>query len=131
LPIKADTEVSAGDIARLNLVLIGNGRLNRIVRRLQDRLPLQDTPEVLTAGKVKVSGKDRAYRLIHPNPLAAGRLVMIYGAETSRGLGHFARFSRGSAKAWPPEPNVDYLVLDPAGEIKLAGVFRDRWRIGE
>jgi len=80
---------------------------------------------------VTLTDADRAYRVACANPLAQGRQVLIYAAETPRGLNAFQRFTRGNAAAHGPESNLDYLVVDGAGKIRLSGVFRDRCRVGQ
>jgi poly(3-hydroxybutyrate) depolymerase len=129
--VKSDREVSAADVARFDVVLVGGPRSNAVVARLQAALPVDDRADRLVAGALVLRDTDRAYRLAGPSPLAPGRQLLIYAADTPRGLARFQRFAKGNADAWGPESNLDYLVYDGAGTIRLGGVFRDRWKIGE
>jgi hypothetical protein len=129
--VKSDAEVTPADIANLDLVLVGSARSNAIVQRLAPSLPVDDRADRLVAGGVSSSDADRAYRVACPNPLSPGHNVLIYGADTERGLAAFRSFAKGNAASWGPESNLDYLVFDGAGKIRASGVFRDRCAIGK
>jgi alkanesulfonate monooxygenase SsuD/methylene tetrahydromethanopterin reductase-like flavin-dependent oxidoreductase (luciferase family) len=135
---RADQEVTAADLARYDLVLIGGVRTNRLVQRMMaqrmgmiDPLPIADGPDRLVAGALSLADADRGYRIAIPNPLARGRNVLIYGADTERALGRLAPFAKGNAAAWGPESNLDYIIWDGTGKVRLAGVFRERTKVGE
>ena len=129
--VKADGEVTDADIANLDLVLIGSARSNAILQRLAPSLPVDDRADRLVAGSVSITDADRAYRVACPNPLSAGHNILVYGADTERGLSAFQRFAKANAASWGPESNLDYLVYDGAGKIRASGVFRDRCQIGK
>ncbi len=128
--VKADTEVTPADIANLDLVLVGSARSNAIVQRLAPSLPVEDRADRLIAGSLALTDADRAYRVACPNPLSPAHNVLVYGADTERGLAAFRSFAKGNAASWGPESNLDYLVFDGAGKIRASGVFRDRCQIG-
>jgi hypothetical protein len=129
--VKPDTEVTPADIASLDLVLVGSARSNGIVQRLSPSLPVDDRADRLVAGSLSLTDADRAYRVACPNPLSPGHNVLVYGADTERGLAAFRSFAKGNAAAWGPESNLDYIVFDGAGKIRASGVFRDRCQIGK
>ena len=117
--VKADRDVTAEELATRDLVLVGSGRINLLVRRMADRLPIGDD----------ASGGDRGYRLIAPNPLAPSRYVLVLGAESVTSLRRLGRFIAPNHDAWGPESNLDYILFDDAGDVKRSGVFRDDWRL--
>jgi poly(3-hydroxybutyrate) depolymerase len=134
--VKSDQEITADDLARFDLVLIGGARANAIARRAAGAgagaaLAVDDRADRLSAGGLTLTDPDRAYRLACPNPNAPGHSLLIYGADTERGLARFARFAKGNAASWGPESNLDYVIYDGAGQIRLSGVFRDRCAIGQ
>jgi dienelactone hydrolase len=129
--VKADRDVTPGDIRDLDLVLVGGPRSNTVARQLASELPVDDRADRLVAGNLTLTDADRAYRVTCPNPLAPGHQILLYAADTARGLTAFQRFARGNAAAHGPESNLDYLVFDGAGKIRASGVFRDRCRIGQ
>ena len=129
--VKSDAEVTPADIANLDLVLVGSARSNALVQRLAPSLPVDDRADRLVAGTVSLTDADRAYRVACPNPLSPGHNVLIYGADTERGLAAFRSFAKGNAASGGPESNLDYLVFDGAGKIRASGVFKDRCQIGK
>ena len=128
--VKSDREVTAADLAGLDLVLVGGARSNTVVRRLAGQLPVDDRPDRLIAGGLTLTDADRGYRLACANPLAPRHNVLIYAADTARGLAPFQRFAKANATSWGPESNLDYVIFDGAGKIRASGVFRDACVIG-
>ena len=123
----ADTEVTPEMMASRNLVLVGNAALNGIVARMADKLPIrQDATGTHAAGR-PVAGPDASFRLVHPNPLAPGRYVLVYGAGSAAGLKRLLPAAGGR----PPSPLADYVVLGEDGQTALAGYFKDDWTITE
>jgi predicted esterase len=117
--VKADRDVTAEELATRDLVLVGSGRVNLLVRRMAERLPIGDD----------AAAGDRAYRLIAPNPLAPSRYVLVLGAQSVSALRRLGRFVAPNHDAWGPESNLDYVLFDEAGRVKRSGVFRDDWRL--
>ena len=131
--VKSDREVTAADIAGLDLVLVGGARTNALVRRMAGQLAIDDRADRLIAGGLTLTDADRAYRLACADPLAPARQVLIYGADTERGLAAFQPFTRRNTASSPargPESNLDYVIFDGAGKIRASGVFRDTCAIG-
>jgi hypothetical protein len=126
--IVADRELTPSDLEGSNLVLVGNSTINQLVARVKEKLPIEEQAERLKAGDQSVRGRDAAYRLIYPNPLASNRYVCIFGAGTAVGLRNLARLEQTPES---PHQNADFLLLDEQGTVKAAGLFKDRWRIGE
>jgi pimeloyl-ACP methyl ester carboxylesterase len=131
--VKSDQEVTAADLAALDLVLVGGARTNALVGRMAGRLAVDDRADRLIAGALTLTDADRAYRLACPSPLAPGRQVLIYGADTARGLAAFQPFTKkntATSTSRGPESNLDYVVYDGAGKIRASGIFRDACAIG-
>ncbi len=122
-----DTEVTPELMASHNLVLLGNAALNQVVARIADKLPLRQDASGTSAGAQRLAGPDASFRLSYPNPLAAGRYVLVYGAGSAAG---FKRFQPPPAPGGrPPSPLADYVVLGEDGQTALAGYFKDDWTI--
>ncbi len=126
--IVADRDLTPSDLESSNLVLVGNSTINQLVARVKEKLPIEEQAGRLQAGDQSVTGKDTAYRLIYPNPLAPSRYVCILGAGTAAGLQNLARLEQTPKS---PHQNADFLLLDEQGRVKAAGLFKDRWKIGE
>jgi poly(3-hydroxybutyrate) depolymerase len=91
--VKADTEVTAEEKARFNLVLVGAAPLNALA------------PAART-----VSG-DAAFRLVTKSPFANDRTLLVMGAATSAGLERLRRFAVHNADHWAPESNLDDVAV--------------------
>ncbi len=84
LPIKDDTEVTAEDVRRANLILFGDPGSNRWISKILPQLPIQWTRDTLQLGKDRHPAADHGVQLICPNPLpgAAGRYVVLNSGHT-------------------------------------------------
>lgn len=83
LRVKADTEVTAADIERCHLVLIGTAGENAVVRRIAARLPVRlDGTRLACSDGLELDAADRMLGLMHFNPEAPQRLV-FWVASTS------------------------------------------------
>jgi hypothetical protein len=98
------------------------------VAKLAARLPLRDDATGVLAGTRRVAGADAAYRLICPNPAAPGRYVLVYGGANAAALDQLLPTRHDVRR---PSTSADYLVIDADGSVKLAGLFRNAWRVGE
>jgi poly(3-hydroxybutyrate) depolymerase len=98
--VKSDREVTAGERARFNLVLVGAAPLNTLARELPvpmpDRRPLGD----------------RAFRAQVPDARAPSRYALVFGALTPRGFARLQRFARHNRDAWTPESNRSFTLFD-------------------
>jgi hypothetical protein len=113
--VAADREVTAQMLGRWNLVLIGDATINRLVRRLGPRLPVDANASV----------GERSYRLIVQDALAPGRPALVFGAQSPTALQRFTRFARANKDSWAPEPNFDYLQFDANGGLEKTQLFLD------
>ncbi len=76
LNTKRDTEVTADDIARCHLVLIGTAAQNRVVARIAGRLPVQiDGAQVRTSDGAIYPFAENTAGLVYYNPDAPARLI--------------------------------------------------------
>jgi poly(3-hydroxybutyrate) depolymerase len=83
LRVKADTEVTAADIARCHLVLLGTAEENSLVRRLAARLPARlEGARLVCSDGLELPATDRMLGLVHFNPEAPQRLL-FWVASTS------------------------------------------------
>ena len=133
LPVKDDNAVTAEDVKRCNLILFGDPGSNALIPRVLPGLPVVWTEKELKVGKEAYAAADHAPVLIHPNPLAPGRYVVLNSGHTFREkelaslnyllfprLGDWAVVGvRGTPPANPPGA--------PAEEVIRAGFFDERW----
>ncbi len=133
LPVKDDVDVTENDIQRCNLILFGDPGSNRLMARVLPKLPITWTAQEFQFGKERYTAMDHVPVLIQPNPLAAGRYVVVNSGHTFHEkelaslnyllfprLGDWAVVKVGSkAPANPSDP------LDE--EVIRAGFFDERW----
>ncbi|MBI2950272.1 MAG: prolyl oligopeptidase family serine peptidase [Verrucomicrobia bacterium] len=128
--VKNDTEITAEDIARNNLVLWGDPGSNRLLAKILPNLPLEWTQNELMLGAQSVSASDHAPVLIFPNPLNRERYVVINSGFT------FRQGSTTSNSLQTPKL-PDWAIVDlrtpPSlkwpGRIVSAGFFDDQWKL--
>jgi pimeloyl-ACP methyl ester carboxylesterase len=82
LNVKADQDVTAEDIARRHLVLIGSAAQNSVVAALASRLPVRyENGTIAWNDGRQSSAQDRALGLVHYNPDAPDRLIFWVAAN--------------------------------------------------
>jgi len=98
--VKSDREVTAGDRAKFNLVLVGAAPLNKLAGELAVVMP-----DARPLG-------DRAFRAQVADPRAPSRYALVFGALTPRGFLRLQRFARHNRDAWTPESNRPFTMFD-------------------
>jgi len=86
VPIKSDREVTAADIEKFHLLLVGTAKSNLLLSRIENRLPVRVERGAVMAGDRRFAGDDVGYRLIYPNPLNPQKYVVVCAAVTYKGL---------------------------------------------
>ena len=82
--VKFDTEVTAYDMQKHNLILWGNPETNRILGQLHEQLPLMWRQEAIRLGDKRFTGQTLVPVMIYPNPQAPHRYVVINSGPTFR-----------------------------------------------
>jgi poly(3-hydroxybutyrate) depolymerase len=98
--VKSDREVTAGDRARFNLVLVGAAPFNTLAGALT--IPLPDARPL----------GDRAFRAVVPDPRAPSRYALVFGALTPSGFARLQRFAHHNQDVWVPESNRSFTLFD-------------------
>jgi len=124
--VLADTEVTPELIATHDLVLVGTGATNGVLAGLVG-LPIRQDASGTFVGAKKVAGPGATYRLVHPNPGAPRRRVLVYGGGSPAALERFRPPSRAAAP--PFSLFADYVVVGEDGKTVLEGYYRDGYSI--
>ncbi len=129
LPVKDDTAVTVEDARRFNLILFGDPGSNSWIARVLPRLPVRWTREECAIGATKVPAAGHALVSIQPNPLAAGRYVVLNSGHTFHEkelstLNYllFPRLGDWAVVKVPDDPS-----LTPWEEVVRAGYFDEQW----
>jgi predicted esterase len=118
-PVKADTAITAEDIERASLILLGTPASNAVLARIEDQLPVRFGDDGITLGGKTYDGEDRLVVLVYPNPLRPDRYVVILGA-TSPGA-----YDGVHGLGWG---HPDYSIRDAKGEAIVEGNFDIAWQ---
>jgi predicted esterase len=133
LPIKDDVLVTSDDIAGKHLILFGDPASNSLLAHVLDGLPLRWTKETIDFAGHKVAAAEHVPSLIHPNPLSAGRYVVVNSGHTF----HAAEFRGTNALLFPRLGDYALLKLGAspkdalAVEVVSAGLFDEYWRLSK
>jgi hypothetical protein len=119
--VKADTAVTAEDVANHNLILFGDPSSNKLIAQLATRLPIRWTKDSIVVGKQTFSTAEHTLAMIYPNPLNPRRYVVLNSGHTF-GEKEF----RGTNALLFPRLG-DYAVLKRDGTVVLAGLFDENW----
>jgi hypothetical protein len=130
-----DTEISAADMARYSLMLIGGPEANKVAAKLAARLPLRLSPNSIRVDGKDFQVKDAAVQMLYPNPLNEARYVWVFAGTSANGMHHV-----------DPNPersdDFDYVIVDgrvPPYKQKatrldmnvVSGHFDYNWRYSE
>jgi poly(3-hydroxybutyrate) depolymerase len=134
VPIKSDHEVTAADIEKFHLLLVGTAKSNLLLSRLENRLPVRVESGAVVAGDRRFAGEDVGYRLIYPNPLNPLKYVVVCAAVTYKGLAGLSSIPMPNFgwNARVTEPDV--VVTDPRANglyprYLAAWVFDNQWQL--
>jgi hypothetical protein len=124
--IKDDTDVTAADFAKHNVVLFGDPGSNRWIARLSGRLPLRWSKETVALGSRSFPAAETVPALIYPSPLGPDRYVVINSGLTAAWAdwaGDFPTPRYGDFAMFKVTEGSD----DP--EVAHAGLFDESWKV--
>jgi hypothetical protein len=127
LSVKADVDVSAEDVARHHLVLIGTADENALVARIAERLPVTFSSERIEFDDgVRVPAAGATLRLVYQNPEAPERLLYWVASNDARAYGPNGPMHEGLALS--SHANDARVTVDSENRLVLARSFDSRWR---
>jgi hypothetical protein len=122
--VKEDSGVSASDIAKYNLVLFGDPGSNSVLAKVIGKLPIQWARSEITVGSQRFPSAGHVVVMIYPNPLNPQRYVVLNTGTTFSAN----RILSGTESVFFPRLG-DYAVLATSGEVKVAGLFDEGWKL--
>jgi poly(3-hydroxybutyrate) depolymerase len=127
LPVEADVDVSADDVARHHLVLIGTAAQNALVERLAARLPVSFSSDRIEFDDgFSVPSAGATLRLVHRNPAAPERLLYWVASDDARAYGPTGAVLAGMALG--PHAADALVTVDAEARLVLARSLDSRWR---
>ncbi|MBN2340472.1 MAG: prolyl oligopeptidase family serine peptidase [Deltaproteobacteria bacterium] len=132
-PVKADAEVTEDDIANYSLVIVGTPTGNKILSRIESRLPIHVANGAIVAGNKQYAGDTVGAAFIAPNPLNPNRYVVVHTGTTRQAIYYSAHL---------PALLPDYVIYDAStwdeaggyvlGEhrsVLAEGFFTEEWKL--
>ena len=131
--VKIDSEVTAEDFQKYNLILWGDPQSNSVLRRMlsgatPNKLPLSWDAKSVSIGDHTVAADHHAPVMIYPNPFNARRYVAINAGLTFR-----EEQDRTNSLQNPRLPDWAIIDLNQAptgvepGRVAAAGFFSESW----
>jgi hypothetical protein len=128
--VKDDKDITDADIESSNLILWGDPKSNKILRKIASKLPLHWDADNVRFSDQKFPADKFVPVVIYPNPLNPNRYIVLNSGFT---FGEAAHTS--NALQTPKLP--DYAVLDmsvpwsvrPGSGVMDAGFFDEEWKL--
>jgi hypothetical protein len=117
LPMAADTEASAADLAQKSLILIGGPASNRVTADLIHSLPVRFEANAITVRGKRYEGRDVGVSLIYPHPKNDAEYVVLHAGAGERGT---------LASRHLPQLVPDYLVYDGRITVQRGELLLDK-----
>jgi hypothetical protein len=124
--VKDDRDVTPADFAKYHVVLFGDPGSNRWIAKLQGKLPLNWTREVVTLGTRTFPAAESVPAMIYPSPLSADHYIVINSGLTAAWAdwaGDFPTPRYGDFAVFKVKDGWD----DP--EAAYAGLFDESWKL--
>ena len=130
--VKNDSDVTADDIERFNLVVWGDPGSNSLLAGMISDLPLRWTAEQLQIGDRQFDSARALPAMIYPNPKNPGKYVVLNSGLTFR-----EDHDRTNSLQNPKLPDWAVIGLERApdgsapGEILASDFFNEQWQLRE
>lgn len=141
LPVKTDTEITAEDRARFDLILFGDPGSNRLIAealavKTPWALPLHWAKNTVGFGENKFAADTHLPALIYPSPWQTDRYVVINGVPLARGIPPARVLPTLDMHPLMPEAMGDFAIfqVDPAtagstpAKSVHGGFFDEQWQ---
>jgi hypothetical protein len=124
--VKDDKDVTADDLKKYHVVLFGDPGSNRLIAKLNGKLPVKWTVEKVTLGKESFSAKENYPALIYPNPLNPEKYVVINTGLTIDDRGYNGDYG---TPIWGDYAIVKVKAGAAVPDLVTAGLFDEEWKL--
>jgi len=128
LPVKTDDEVTAEDLEKTNVILLGSAAENSLAARIAGRMPIEVNDK---AGMLRASDGEkwawdgRGFGLLHFNPEHPQRLVYwVAASDASLYDANGVLVALNASR----EPAPDFVMADGEGRLVAARRMDSRWK---
>jgi len=126
--VKDDKDVTDADIAKYHLVLFGDPGSNKLIARLNGKLPVKWTKETVTMAGQDFSAKDNYPALIYPNPLHPSKYVVLNSGLTMEDRGYNGDYG---SPMWGDYAVVKVKAGADMPDLQIGGLFDENWRLSK
>lgn len=125
--VKDDVEVTADDIKKYHLVLFGDPGSNKLIAKVNGKLPFRWTKETIVLADKKYPAAENVPLMIYPNPMNASKYVIVNSGLTVQDREY-------PASDYLTPLYGDFAVLkvvnkDAPMEVQCAGLFDESWKL--
>ncbi|MFN0101848.1 MAG: hypothetical protein ACKV2U_07135 [Bryobacteraceae bacterium] len=123
---KDDKDVTPEDLAKYNVALFGDPGSNKLIAKVQSKLPIRWSRDSISAGAQTFSAAGHVPALVYPNPMNPGRYVVINSGLTIDEREYHGDYSM------PKLGDLAILKVQAGAEtpeIAFATLFDENWRL--
>ncbi|MDP9170361.1 MAG: hypothetical protein M3N54_07070 [Acidobacteriota bacterium] len=124
--VKDDKDVTDADLAEYHVVLFGDPGSNRLIARMNGKLPVKWTKDTLTVAGQEFSAKDNFPALIYPNPLNPAKYVVLNTGLTIEDRGYNGDYG---TPMWGDYAVVAVKPGSGVPDLKMGGLFDENWQV--
>lgn len=126
--VKDDKDVTDADIAKYHLVLFGDPGSNKLIARLNGKLPVKWTKDTVTLAGRDFSAKENYPALIYPNPLHPSKYVVLNSGLDIEDRGYNGDYG---TPMWGDYAVVKVKAGADMPDLQLGGLFDESWRLSK
>jgi hypothetical protein len=123
--VKDDKDVTDADLAKYHIVLFGDPGSNKLIARLNGKLPVKWTRETVTMAGKEFPAKESFPALIYPNPLNPSKYVVLNTGLTIEDRGYNGDYGMPS---WGDYAIVKVKTAAEVPDLQMGGLFDENWR---
>jgi pimeloyl-ACP methyl ester carboxylesterase len=124
--VKDDKDVTAEDMAKYHLVLFGDPGSNKLIAKLQGKLPVKWTKDTVTMAGKDFSAKENLAAMIYPNPLNPSKYVVINSGLDIDDAGYNGDYG---TPMWGDYAVVKVKAGADLPDLQMGGLFDESWKI--
>jgi len=124
--VKDDKDVTAEDMAKYHLVLFGDPGSNRLIAKMQGKLPVKWTKDTVTMAGKDFPAKENLPALIYPNPLSPSKYVVINSGLDIDDAGYNGDYG---TPMWGDYAVVKVKAGADLPDLQMGGLFDENWKI--
>jgi len=124
VPVVADRDLTAEQVASKNLILVGGAQDNSVAAQLMRQMPIREEQGALRVfDEAPVWLEGRGYGFVYPNPEAPKRLVLVYSSSVKQFFGDRPGYMM-DWRVTDSAPYVPDLVVEAVAPVDSANDMR-------